>query len=114
MWLPRGRGREGDGLRIWGSYIQMIAFRMGKQCDPAVEPGNYNSSLMMEHDNVRKKNYTCMCDWVTLLYSGKLTGCCQPAIMEKIKIIKKTKIKNNKTAKQGAGIWLLNDFFPPP
>ena len=31
--------------------------------------------------------YTCMCNWVTLLYSRKLTGHCKPAIMEKIKII---------------------------
>ena len=31
--------------------------------------------------------YTCMCDWVTLLYSGELTEHCKPAIMEKIKII---------------------------
>ena len=30
-----------------------------------------------------------MCDWVTLLYSRKLTKHCKPAIMEKIKIIKK-------------------------
>ena len=28
-----------------------------------------------------------MCDWVTLLYSRKLTEHCKPAIMEKIKII---------------------------
>ena len=31
--------------------------------------------------------YICMCDWVTLLYSRKLTEHCKPAIMEKIKII---------------------------
>ena len=30
-----------------------------------------------------------MCDWVTLLYSRKLTEHCKPAIMEKIKIILK-------------------------
>ena len=35
--------------------------------------------------------YTCMCDWVTLLYSRKLTEHCKPAIMEKIKIIIKRK-----------------------
>ena len=33
--------------------------------------------------------YICMCDWVTLLNSRKLTGHCKSAIMEKIKIIKK-------------------------
>ena len=30
-----------------------------------------------------------MCDWVTLLYSRKLTEHCKPTIMEKIKIILK-------------------------
>ena len=42
-------------------------------------------------DNVRK-SCVCVCvyvDWVTLLYSGKLTEHCKPTIMEKIKIIKK-------------------------
>ena len=29
-----------------------------------------------------------MCNWVTMLYSRKLTEHCKPAIMEKIKIIK--------------------------
>ena len=40
---------------------------------------------------MRKRMYTCMCDWVTLLYSRKLTEHCKPAIMEKIKIIIKRK-----------------------
>ena len=30
-----------------------------------------------------------MCDWVTFLYSRKLTEHCKPTTMEKIKIIKK-------------------------
>ena len=34
-----------------------------------------------------------MCDWVTLLYSRKLTEHCKPAKMEKIKIIIKKKEK---------------------
>ena len=38
-----------------------------------------------------------MCDWVTLLYSRKLTEHCKPAMMEKIKIIKKN---NNKSWKK--------------
>ena len=46
----------------------------------------------MEHDNVWKRMYICMCDWVTLLYSRKLTEHCKPGMMEKrIKIIKKKK-----------------------
>ena len=32
-----------------------------------------------------------MCDWVSLLYSRKLTEHCKPTIIEKIKIIKKKK-----------------------
>ena len=40
-------------------------------------------------DKVRKRIYMCMCDWVTLLYSRKLTEHCKPATTEKIKIIKK-------------------------
>ena len=51
-------------------------------------------------DNVRKRMYVCMCDWVTLLYSKKLTEHCKPPIMEKIEVIfkkpkKKKKCKNN-------------------
>ena len=41
-------------------------------------------SIVMEHDSVRKM-YRCMCDWVTMLYSGKLTEHCKPATMEKNK-----------------------------
>ena len=38
-------------------------------------------------DNVRKIMYidVCVRDWVTLLYSRKLTEHCKPAIMGKIK-----------------------------
>jgi len=46
-------------------------------------------SLMEE--NVRKRMCICMSDWVTLLYSRKLTEHCKPAIMKKIKIVKKKK-----------------------
>jgi len=41
----------------------------------------------MIEDNVRKTMYICMYDWITLLYSRKLTEHCKPTIMEKIKII---------------------------
>ena len=43
--------------------------------------------LSMMEDNVRKRMYICMCDWLALLYSRKLTEHCKSAIMEKIKII---------------------------
>ena len=45
-------------------------------------------------DNVRKRMYVCVCDWVTLLYSRKWTEHCKQTIMEKIKILKKQKTKN--------------------
>ena len=40
-----------------------------------------------------KRMCTCMCDWVTLPCSRKLTVHCKSAIMEKIKIIVKKKKK---------------------
>ena len=45
--------------------------------------GKYIQSLMMEHDNVKKIIYKCMCNWVTMLYSTKLREHCKPAIMKK-------------------------------
>ena len=55
--------------------------------------GNYVWSLVVENDNVRKKNYTCICDWVTSLCSRKLIEHYKSAIMEKIKIIMKIFLK---------------------
>ena len=46
-------------------------------------------------DNVEKRMYICMCDWVTLLYSRKWTEHCKPAIMKRIKIIKKNFLRGN-------------------
>ena len=40
-------------------------------------------------DNVRIRKYICMCDWIMLVYSRKLTEHCKRAIMEKIKIFTK-------------------------
>ena len=37
----------------------------------------------MEHDNVKKIIYKCMCNWVTMLYNTKLREHCKPAIMKK-------------------------------
>ena len=36
-------------------------------------------------ENVRKRMYTCVCDWVTL-YGRRLTEHSKPTLMEKIKI----------------------------
>ena len=52
---------------------------------------------LMEHDNVRKRMYVCMCDWVNMLYSRKLTEHGKSAIMEKNKNhLKKSKHTNAK------------------
>ena len=42
----------------------------------------------MMKENVRKRMYLYVCDWVTLLYSRKLTEHYKPTITKKIKIIK--------------------------
>ena len=55
-------------------------------------------------NNVRKRMYICMCDWVTLLYSRKLTEYCKPAILEKIKIINKRKLCETKRVVKILGI----------
>ena len=28
LWLPRGKGREWEGLEAWGKEMQNVAFRM--------------------------------------------------------------------------------------
>ena len=55
--------------------------------------GTLSSHLWWSRIMWEKRTYTCMSNWVTLLYSRKLTEPCKPAIMEKIKIIIKWKIK---------------------
>ena len=55
--------------------------------------GNYVWSLMKEHDNWTKGMYTCMCNWVTLLYSRKWTEPRKSTITEKINIITKNQNK---------------------
>ena len=43
-------------------------------------------------DNVRKRMYISMCDWVALLYGRKLTEHSKQTVMEKIKIFKKKRM----------------------
>ena len=49
--------------------------------------------------------YTCMCNWVTMPYSRKLTEHCKPAVMEKNKnyytLKKKSKCKEKSTYTKG-------------
>ena len=51
--------------------------------------------------------YACMCDWVTLLYSTKLTEHCKPAILEKIKIIINIEKEEKKIRKENQKDWLI-------
>ena len=44
---------------------------------------------MMEHDNVRKSMYICMCNWINMLYSRKNIN----NVLRKLK--KKKEIKGN-------------------
>ena len=47
--------------------------------------GTMSSHLWWSMIMGEKRTDTCMCDWVTMLYSRKLTEHCKPAIMEKNK-----------------------------
>ena len=73
-----------DGLGIWDGNVLKLG------CDDSCT--TINIIKFIEHDNERKRMYICMCDWVTLLCSGKLTEHCKPAMMEKIKMILKRNI----------------------
>ena len=53
---------------------------------------------------MRKRMYICMCDWVTLLYTRKLTEHCKQTIMEKIKNHLK------KREKRTAHVWLIRQL----
>ena len=59
-----------------------------------VAPETISSPLwwsMME-DDVRKRMYKYMCDWITLLYSRKFTEHCKQALTEKLKSFTKRTI----------------------
>ena len=64
--------------------MQTIAFRMSSCC---IALGTIFNHLWQSMIMWEKRMYTCMCNWVTLLYSRKLIEHCKPAILEKIKII---------------------------
>ena len=67
--------------------MQTIAFGMNKQWDPALQ--HWGLDLVTYEgawwNDIRKRMYISMCDWVTLLYGKKLTGHCKPTTMEKNK-----------------------------
>ena len=91
----KGVGWTGSLRLIDTKYFIWPGLAMRSCC---IAQGTISSHLrwsMME-DNVKKRMYIyiCVCDWVTLLYSRKLTEHCETIIMERIKII--LKIKKNK------------------
>ena len=51
-----------------------------------MEKTNVLSITLVKTETMRKRIYTCMCDWVTVLYSRKLAEPCKPTTIEKIKI----------------------------
>ena len=56
--------------------------------------------------------YIYMCDWVILLYSGKLMEHCKPTIMEKINVTKKH--KKTKSGFKGCPSfpWIVSQRWP--
>ena len=63
---------------------------------PRVRPQKWQKDKKTKRQKKKKKSmYTCMCNWVTMLYSRKLTEHCKPATMEKKNcyIIKKCMMK---------------------
>jgi len=52
-------------------------------------------------------------DWVTLLYSRKLTELCKPTIIEKIKIIFKKSHKKEKQTKKEKPLMAMLGPTPP-
>ena len=63
-------------------------------------------------DNVRKRMYICMRDWVALLYSRKLTEHCKPTIMKKIKSLKKKTLSGHNVYCRGPyNTVLLRSFW---
>ena len=62
---------------------------------------------------MRKRMDICMCDWVSLLYSRKLTEYCKPAVVEKIKIFK-AKLKFVVGGKTLREHWVVFGELKPP
>ncbi len=83
--------QEGEGVG-WMGYLGLIdanycfwnELAMRSCC---VALGTMSGHLWWSMIMWEKRTYTCMCNWVTMLYSRKLTEHCKPAIMEKNKII---------------------------
>ena len=79
-----GVGWIGNLGLIDANYRLWNGSAMGSCC---VALGTMASHLWWSMIMGKKRTYTCMCNWVTLLYSRKLTEYCKPATMEKTKNI---------------------------
>ena len=73
----------------WESVINRCTLLPLEWISNQILLGTISSHLRwsMIEDNVRKRMYICMYDWVTWLYSRKLTENSKPTIMENTKII---------------------------
>ena len=95
---------EGEGVGGIGSlglidkkYCLWNGLTMRSCC---VSRGTMSSHLWWSMIMWEKRMYTCICDWVTMLYSRKLTEHCKPAIMEE----NKNYIKMKKILKGGKSL----------
>ena len=75
LWLPRGKGREWNGLGVWGQYMQTIIFTMDRQLGTSYVTGttylismllysigNYIQSLGMDQDGRQyEKRHVYIC-----------------------------------------------------
>ena len=64
---PRGGGGSGMDWESGVNRCKLLPLEWISNEVLLYSTGNYAWSLVIQHDNVRKKMYTCMCDWVTLL-----------------------------------------------
>ena len=94
---------EGSGID-WESGVNRCKLLSLEQISNEILLYSTRNSYLVTYDGswwriIWEKECIYVCNWVTLLYSRKLTEHCKPAIMENIKIIKKKK-KKDKTCQE--------------
>ena len=86
--VAKGKGEGGECIGDLGlidaDYCLWNGLAMRSCC---VALGTMSGHLWWSMITCENRMYTCMCTWITMLYSRKLTEHCKPAIMEKNKII---------------------------
>ena len=107
-WMGNSRFTDADSCLWNGSAM--------RACCTALGTISSHLGWSMMEDKVRKRMYTCMCAWVTLLDSGETTEHCKPAIREKIKIIIKKRTELIVGALAGAveNWWVQGTLHPHP